>query len=71
MRPSPAFVIAALAACAEPAPTTLPDDPVNRCSPAGSGLDIGGFAGNAGDAEATPVRRLVLMGGGPEDDAAA
>lgn len=71
MRRSAPIVIAALAGCAEASPAISPDDTIDRCPAAGPGVDIGGFDGTGGDTEATPVRRLVLMGGGPEDDAAA
>ncbi len=46
-------------------------DPVNRCPDPGPGVQIGGDAGTGADTQASPQRRLVLMGGGPEEDEAA
>ena len=61
----------ATAGCADPAPTTSLEGPLEGCPDPGAGTTIGGFAGSGSDATASPVRRLVLMGGGPEEDGAA
>jgi len=52
--------------------STAPEDPeVAAVCPAPlAGVEVGGFAPSV-DVSPTPVRRVVLMGGGPEADAAA
>lgn len=66
-----AFVLL-LTACGTQ-PTTIPSDPepVDRCPDPGPGVEIGGFPGTGADTRRRPLRRLVLMGGGREEDLAA
>ncbi len=54
-------------------PTETPSDrgPVDRCPDPGPGVEIGGFPGTGADTRRRPLRRLVLMGGGREEDIAA
>ncbi len=52
------------------APLPDPDD-VDRCPDPGEGIEIGGFVGTGADTNRIPQRRLVLMGGGREEDIAA
>lgn len=54
-------------------PTATPSDPepVDRCPDPGPGIEIGGFTGTGADTRRRPLRRLVLMGGGREEDVAA
>jgi len=60
---------AALVACGSGA--AAPEAPVaSVCPAATAGVEIGGFA-PASDVSPTPIRRVVLMGGGPEADVAA
>lgn len=44
---------------------------MDRCPDPGPGVEIGGFTGTGDDTHRRPQRRLVLMGGGREEDAAA
>lgn len=71
MRIRVALVIAAALGCGDPTPTTSVGEPLEGCPDAGAGTTIGGLRGTGADATASPVRRLVLMGGGPEEDGAA
>ena len=66
-----AFVLL-LTACGTQ-PTAIPSDPgpVDRCPDPGPGVEIGGFPGTGADTRRRPLRRLVLMGGGREEDVAA
>ncbi len=66
-----ALVIAAAAACADSTQTTSVDQPLEGCPAPGAGTTIGGLPGTGADATPSPVRRLALMGGGPEEDGAA
>jgi cyanophycinase len=43
----------------------------DTCPLPGAGVRMGGFSGSGEDALSTPVRRLILMGGGAEDDPAS
>lgn len=63
--------VLSLVACGEPA--SLGGDPppaYEGCGVPGSGIVVGGVGQARADTPATPVRRVVLMGGGSEDDAA-
>ena len=61
-----------LTACGPPPIEAIPDRaPVDRCPDPGAGIEIGGFDGTGADTNRSPHRRLVLMGGGPEEDLAA
>ena len=66
--------IAGVSSCVGPGsglvPPLDPDD-VDRCPAPGPGVEIGGFAGTGDDTHRIPQRRLVLMGGGREEDVAA
>lgn len=44
---------------------------MERCPDPGAGIEIGGFDGTGADTNRRPHRRLVLMGGGREEDSAA
>ena len=48
-----------------------PPEAIDRCPDPGPGIEIGGFAGTGADTRRIPQRRLVLMGGGREEDRAA
>lgn len=66
--------LAVLLACGDssaPAPPDLEPDDIDRCPERGPGIEIGGFVGTGADTHRIPHRRLVLMGGGREEDAAA
>lgn len=61
-----------LTACGAPPTDFIPDEtPVDRCPDPGAGIEIGGFDGTGADTNRRPHRRLVLMGGGREEDLAA
>ena len=63
---------AILIACAGVDGQTGPDPGTDgHCPEPGAGIQIGGDMGSGTDTERTPVRRLVLMGGGREEDQAA
>lgn len=73
-RPLATSALAALLACSGPdvAAIPLPDpDDIVRCPDPGPGVEIGGFTGTGADTHRIPQRRLVLMGGGREEDVAA
>jgi len=66
--------LAVLLACgdsASPSPPALAPDDVDRCPEPGPGIEIGGFTGTGADTKRIPHRRLILMGGGREEDVAA
>ena len=67
------FLLGALLACGSDLPAMpLPDpDDIDRCPDPGPGVEIGGFKGTGADTPRIPQRRLVLMGGGREEDVAA
>ena len=68
------MALAVLFACGGPDLPAIPDldpDAVDRCPDPGPGIEIGGFAGTGEDTRRLPQRRLVLMGGGREEDIAA
>ncbi len=61
-----------LTACGAPPTELIPEArPVDRCPDPGAGVEIGGFEGTGADTNRRPHRRLVLMGGGREEDLAA
>ena len=67
-----AILLFCLTACGAPPTDFIPDEtPVDRCPDPGAGIEIGGFDGTGADTNRRPHRRLVLMGGGPEEDVAA
>lgn len=67
-----AVLLFCLTACGAPPTEFTPDErPVERCPDPGAGIEIGGFDGTGADTNRRPHRRLVLMGGGPEEDVAA
>lgn len=67
-----AAVLFCVAACGAPPTDSIPDErPVERCPDPGAGIEIGGFDGTGADTNRRPHRRLVLMGGGREEDFAA
>ncbi len=66
--------LAALLACGGPDLSAIPQPSpgdADRCPDPGPGVEIGGFVGTGDDTRRIPLRRLVLMGGGREEDAAA
>lgn len=65
-------VLCCLAACGTPPTDFIPQEtPVDLCPDPGAGIEIGGFDGTGADTNRRPHRRLVLMGGGREEDLAA
>ena len=52
------------------APDPDPDD-IDSCPAPGAGIEIAGHLGTGADTKRLPLRRLVLMGGGREEDTAA
>jgi len=67
-----AAVLICLAGCGTPPTDFIPQEIlVDRCPDPGAGIEIGGFDGTGADTNRRPHRRLVLMGGGPEEDVAA
>jgi len=67
-----AMLLFCLTACGAPTTDFIPDEtPVDRCPDPGAGIEIGGFDGTGADTNRRPHRRLVLMGGGREEDTAA
>ncbi|MDE2806770.1 MAG: hypothetical protein OXN18_16635 [Gemmatimonadota bacterium] len=67
-----AVLLFCLTACGAPPTDLIPDErPVDRCPDPGAGIEIGGFTGTGADTPRRPLRRIVLMGGGREEDAAA
>jgi len=69
--PGMALALMALISGCSPGSTSAPVDiPEGPCPPPSMGIAMGGVGG-VGDAVATPVPRLVLMGGGAENDEAS
>lgn len=66
----PALLTLAIA-CSGGANAVVEPEPVDRCPEPGDSIDIDGIEGTGADTERSPTRRLVLMGGGSEDDSAA
>ena len=66
-----AFVLLLTACGTQPPATPFDPDTVDRCPDPGPGVEIGGFPGTGADTPRRPLRRLVLMGGGREEDMAA
>ena len=72
MRGLAVLLLAVLMACAGVDGQIGPEpDTADHCPEPGAGIQIGGEVGSGNDTERTPVRRLVLMGGGREEDRAA
>ena len=71
-RASPALLVALFVGCGV-ASTEYDSccETLDTCPAPGLGVLVGGFTGSGEDALATPMRRLILMGGGAEDDLAS
>ena len=71
-RASPALLVALFVGCGV-ASTEYDSccETLDTCPAPGLGVRLGGFTGSGEDALATPMRRLILMGGGAEDDLAS
>lgn len=66
-----AAICGACASCSSPAAVVPAGRDPDACPEPPRGVELGGVGEYAPDTPANPTRRLALMGGGPEDDAAA